>query len=105
MVRREDAHATVTDDEWITGDNARMDRWMVGWLDGWMDRWMDRWMDGASEVTPESRIDLRILSDDGRIRKLEKMDALIFKTIKLILYSCTHFKRIYRNISKDFIIY
>lgn len=67
---------------------------------------MDRWMDGASEVTPESRIDLRILSVDGRIRKLEKMDASIFKTIKLILYPCcTHFKRIYRNTSKDFIIY
>lgn len=35
-------------------------------------------MDSASEVTPESRIDLQISLVDKKIRKLEKMDASIF---------------------------
>lgn len=72
MVRaEEDAHVTVTNDEWITGDKVRMDRWTVGRTDGWR-------VGSYTEITRRSS---NLALVDRRIGKLEKMNASIVETI------------------------
>lgn len=62
---------TVTNDEWITGDRVRMDRWTVGRTDGWR-------VGSYTEITRRSS-DLALV--DRRIGKLEKMNASTVETI------------------------